>query len=122
MWSSLSGYGTHGMCLPPLLVTLKQHDSHLTPLLRIEDSVESFTEAVLEVVHERNLSVFWPFPCTGFPNLHGGILDHQGPETEKLRAVHAADYGSHPAGVIPGLRQDMLRPAVSRAGRLEASS
>jgi hypothetical protein len=30
----------------------------------------------------------------GFPSHHGGILDHEEPEAEALRAVHSGDAGS----------------------------
>lgn len=87
----------------------------------IEDSVESFSEAILDVMRERNVGLFWPFPCSGFPAFHGGILDHRERETERLRVIYSTDAGS-------GTHDDDLawrrgvRPTVVRNGRLVASS
>lgn len=104
------------------LATLSEHNSHLTPLLRIEDSTESFTRAILDVVNERNMHIFWPFPCVGFPSLDGGILDYKDPKTEGRRAAHRADYGLWAINAMPGRRLNTLPIAAPKAGRLEASS
>jgi hypothetical protein len=108
--------------LPLCLTTPLDHNNHLTLLLRIEDSIEGFTRAFLDVLLERNLSIFWPFPCVGFPSLDGGILDYEEPKTERLRATHSADYGSWAINAIPGWRPPQPSSAASKAGRLEASS
>jgi hypothetical protein len=87
----------------------------------IEDSVETFSEAILDVMRERNVGLFWPFPSSGFPAFHGGILDHKEPETERLRAVYGTDAGSGTHDDDLGWRRGM-RPAAVRTGRLVASA
>ena len=117
----MSGYGTHGMCLCSSPCPLP-YTSHLTLLLRIEDSIEGFTRAFRDVVLERNMSIFWPFPCVGFPSLDGGILDYKEAKTERLRLAHSADYGAWARDAMPGWRPPTPSSAPCRAGRLEVSS
>ncbi|KAK3901954.1 hypothetical protein C8A05DRAFT_15925 [Staphylotrichum tortipilum] len=84
---------------------------------RIEDSVETFSHAMLDLMELRSAGPNWPFPCTGYPGDTGGILDHKQPDQEQLRAVHASDGGTGtPAG---GLWWGSAGPTVDRPGRLE---
>jgi hypothetical protein len=87
-------------------------------LRRIEDSVESFREAIIDVMIERRVTPFRPFPQPGFPEACGGILDHGDAEGEALRAVHSADGGS---GIqdYPQWWRDADAARVVRAGRLD---
>ncbi|KAK4149382.1 hypothetical protein C8A00DRAFT_38024 [Chaetomidium leptoderma] len=86
---------------------------------RIEDSVETFSGAILDVMRQRGVSLFWPFTCPGFPNPRGGILDHREPDIERLRADYSTDVGQCALGDDEWRMSG--RPAVVRAGRLEAN-
>ena len=72
-------------------------------------------------MRERNVCFFWPFPCSGFPMFHGGVLDHSEPSTERLRIFWSRDGGSDPADDYVEERQS-ARFADFRSGRLVASS
>ncbi|KAK4101400.1 hypothetical protein N658DRAFT_486085 [Parathielavia hyrcaniae] len=89
---------------------------------RIEDGgVESFREAIADVLYERRHSLFWPFPRPGFPDIHGGILDHENAEFEGLRAAYGTDVGT---GLhdYPQWRREMDTSREARTARLEPAS
>ena len=66
------------------------------------------------VLRERNLGPTGPFPCAGFPEVHGGVLDHESFTGEALRGLYDED-----AGVGDPSRPGF--PLVDRPGRLEPS-
>lgn len=71
--------------------------SLLTKLPRIEDSIETFSVAILDMLHEREgeLGSEDLHSClSGFPWRCGGIIDHELAELEELRAVYNRDAGS----------------------------
>ncbi|KXX80673.1 hypothetical protein MMYC01_202113 [Madurella mycetomatis] len=93
---------------------------------RIEDSIETFSEAAIDVIRERE-NMLGPddmyFPLSGFPRPYGGIVDHETPETEELRVVYNTDAGSERYHYPPS-RHDIDRYMASTVplGRLVASS
>ncbi|KAK4122592.1 hypothetical protein N657DRAFT_469003 [Parathielavia appendiculata] len=85
----------------------------------IEDGdVESFRETISDVLFERGLSLFWPFPRPGFPDTYGGVLDHADAESEELRAAYSTDGGT---GVhdYPQWRREMDASREVRSAKLE---
>ncbi|GAB1313348.1 F-box domain-containing protein [Madurella fahalii] len=93
---------------------------------RIEESIETFSEAIIDVIRERE-GMLGPddlyFPLSGFPRRYGGIIDHETPETEELRVVYNTDAGSERYHYSSS-RHDRDRYMVNTVplGRLVASS
>ncbi|KAK4040453.1 hypothetical protein C8A01DRAFT_35494 [Parachaetomium inaequale] len=99
--SSSSGIRTNGLI-------------DVTRRSRIEESAETFSRAVFCVLRERNLGPTGPFLCAGFPEVHGGVLDHERFTGEKTRGLFDGDAGVGD----PSLAGFSL---VHRPGRLEPS-
>lgn len=72
----------------------------------IEQSIETFSEAILLTIAERELSIFSQlalngapdessvyFPPSGFPYRHGGVIDYRKRELEALRERYNGDAG-----------------------------
>ncbi|KAL2135856.1 hypothetical protein VTI74DRAFT_6619 [Chaetomium olivicolor] len=86
---------------------------------RIEENLYTFHGPIVDVGEERRVTFF---PSPGFPDAHGGILDHEDHDNgERLRAFYSGDAGRG-WNVYPSARRDMDRLTAVRVGRLDPSA